>query len=52
MTTSQGKHQIIGYRRVSTLTQSTERQLDGVVLDVVFEDKISGKDRHGLNCWQ
>lgn len=43
MTANQGKHQIIGYRRVSTLEQSTDRQLDGVDLDVVFEDKISGK---------
>ena len=34
----------IGYRRVSTLDQSTARQLDGVPLDKVFEDKASGKD--------
>ena len=34
----------IGYVRVSTLDQSTVRQLDGVVLDKVFEDKASGKD--------
>ncbi|PZU54864.1 MAG: hypothetical protein DI561_03630 [Thauera sp.] len=34
----------IGYRRVSTLDQTTERQLDGVELDTVFEDKASGKD--------
>ncbi|MGA2357518.1 MAG: recombinase family protein [Terriglobales bacterium] len=34
----------IGYRRVSTLVQSTERQLDGLTLDRVFEDKVSGKD--------
>lgn len=38
------KGQLVGYRRVSTLDQNTERQLDGVVLDKVFEDKASGKD--------
>lgn len=37
-----GKH--VGYIRVSTLVQNTARQLDGVVLDKVFEDKASGKD--------
>jgi len=39
-----GKNQVVGYRRVSTLIQNTERQLDGVELDKVFEDKLSGKD--------
>jgi len=34
----------IGYKRVSTLLQNTERQLDGVQVDKVFEDKLSGKD--------
>ena len=34
----------IGYRRVSSIVQSTERQLDGVPLDRVYEDKLSGKD--------
>ncbi|MDL2210474.1 recombinase family protein [Desulfovibrio sp. OttesenSCG-928-O18] len=34
----------IGYIRVSTLDQNTERQLDGMALDKVFEDKASGKD--------
>lgn len=34
----------IGYRRVSTLDQATDRQLDGVALDIEFEDKASGKD--------
>ncbi len=33
----------VGYLRVSTLQQNTARQLDGVPLDKVFEDKISGK---------
>ena len=37
-------HQIIGYKRVSSLTQNTERQLDGVAVDHMFEDKLSGKD--------
>jgi len=36
--------QKIGYKRVSTLIQSTDRQLDGMELDRVFEDKLSGKD--------
>jgi len=36
---------IIGYRRVSSLDQNTARQLDGVKLDLEFEDKASGKDR-------
>lgn len=34
----------VGYIRVSTLDQHTERQLAGVELDRVFEDKASGKD--------
>lgn len=36
--------QRIGYVRVSTLDQSTARQLEGIQLDKVFEDKASGKD--------
>ena len=36
----------VGYIRVSTLGQHTERQLDGVPLDKVFEDRCSGKDAH------
>lgn len=36
--------QRIGYIRVSTLDQSTERQLDGIALDKVFTEKASGKD--------
>lgn len=36
--------QRIGYRRVSSITQSTERQLEGVQVDRVYEDKLSGKD--------
>jgi len=34
----------VGYIRVSTLDQSTVRQLVGVDLDKVFTDKASGKD--------
>lgn len=34
----------IGYIRVSALDQNTERQLDSLQLDKVFEDKASGKD--------
>jgi DNA invertase Pin-like site-specific DNA recombinase len=34
----------VGYKRVSTVDQTTARQLDGVALDKVFEDKLSGKD--------
>lgn len=34
----------IGYIRVSSVGQNTERQLDGVHLDKVFTDKLSGKN--------
>lgn len=40
----QHKGQRVGYLRVSTLDQSTERQLDGVALDKTYIDKASGKD--------
>lgn len=36
----------IGYIRVSTLDQSTTRQLSDVSLDIVFEDKISGATKN------
>jgi DNA invertase Pin-like site-specific DNA recombinase len=36
--------QAVGYVRVSSLLQNTARQLDGVPLDKVFEDRASGKD--------
>lgn len=36
--------QQVGYLRVSTQEQNTQRQLDGVELDKRFEDKASGKD--------
>lgn len=35
--------QQIGYIRVSTAGQNTDRQLEGVELDRVFTDKVSGK---------
>ena len=38
------KHQMVGYIRVSSVDQNTERQLDGITLDKVFTDKVSGKD--------
>jgi DNA invertase Pin-like site-specific DNA recombinase len=34
----------IGYIRVSTFEQNTDRQLEGMKLDKVFTDKASGKD--------
>ena len=34
----------IGYVRVSSVDQNTDRQLDGVIIDRVFTDKASGKD--------
>lgn len=36
--------QNVGYVRVSTVIQNTARQLDGVQLDKVFEDKASGRN--------
>jgi DNA invertase Pin-like site-specific DNA recombinase len=36
--------QRIGYQRVSTVDQNTDRQLDGVQVDKMFTDKASGKD--------
>jgi DNA invertase Pin-like site-specific DNA recombinase len=36
--------QRVAYKRVSTVDQNTERQLDGVPFDIEFEDKASGKD--------
>lgn len=34
----------VGYIRVSTYDQNIDRQLDGVTIDTVFTDKMSGKD--------
>ncbi len=41
--------QSVGYIRVSNLDQKTARQLVGIKLDRIFEEKISGKDRKDLN---
>ena len=38
------KGQNIGYIRVSSVDQNTDRQLDGTELDKIFTDKCSGKD--------
>lgn len=38
------KVQNVGYKRVSSADQNTARQLEGVELNKVFEDKISGKN--------
>jgi len=35
----------VGYLRVSSVDQCLDRQLDGVELDKVYEEKVSGKDR-------
>ncbi len=35
-----------GYKRVSTIEQSTDRQLEGIEVQRTFEDKLSGKDRN------
>ena len=40
------KGQEVGYVRVSTLLQNENRQLEGLKLDHVFTDKMSGKDRN------
>lgn len=40
-----GTH-IVGYVRVSSYDQNTERQLEQVQLDRIFVDKASGKDVH------
>lgn len=34
----------VGYVRVSSVLQNTARQLEGVALDKLFEDRASGKD--------
>ncbi len=36
--------QRVGYTRVSTLEQNSDRQLDGVDVDRTFTDHVSGKD--------
>lgn len=34
----------IGYVRVSTIDQNSDRQLDGIFLDKIFEEKVSAKN--------
>jgi DNA invertase Pin-like site-specific DNA recombinase len=41
---TQGKGQTVGYIRVSSVDQSTARQLEGIELDRTYTDKASGKD--------
>lgn len=38
--------QRIGYIRVSTLDQSSERQLENIAVDRIFSERASGKDTH------
>lgn len=44
----EGKHtmngQRVGYKRVSSIDQNLARQLEGIELDRIFPDKISGKN--------
>ena len=40
------KGQTVGYIRVSSVMQHTDRQLADIALDKVFEDKVSGKDQN------
>jgi len=42
MTESRGR--VLGYKRVSSLDQNTDRQLDGIHTDLMFEEKVSGKN--------
>lgn len=42
--TKEHKGQMVGYIRVSSADQNTDRQLDGIELDEVFTDHASGKD--------
>lgn len=44
MDKEQGKGEQIGYIRVSTVEQNTERQLDGLELDRIYTDKCSGSN--------
>ena len=43
MTAAKRRDKRVGYIRVSSLDQNTERQLEGAELDKVFSDKASGK---------
>lgn len=44
MTAAKRHEKTVGYCRVSSLDQNTERQLEGIKIDKVFTDKASGKD--------
>jgi DNA invertase Pin-like site-specific DNA recombinase len=44
MTAAKRHDKRVGYIRVSSIDQNTERQLEGVQLDKIFTDKASGKD--------
>lgn len=44
MTAAKRHDKRVGYIRVSTLDQNTDRQLDGVELDKTFTEKASGRD--------
>ena len=39
-----GQGQRVGYKRVSTEGQCTDRQLEGLILDRTFEETVSGKN--------
>lgn len=39
------KSQAVGYIRVSSIDQNTARQLDGISLDRIFTDKMTGKSK-------
>ena len=39
------KSQAVGYIRVSSIDQNTDRQLAGLALDRVFTDKMTGKSK-------
>ena len=43
--TMNGGGKSVAYKRVSTADQKTDRQLDGMQFDKIFEDKISGAKR-------
>lgn len=44
-------HQVVGYIRISSITQNTARQLAGIILDKEFVDTMSGNttERKALN---
>lgn len=40
------KYQTVGYIRVSSEDQNTDRQLDGIALDKIFIEKVSGSKKN------